>query len=73
MVLEVGGSWAGLYTMVGSYNDHGDFYSESLAHNIFFEYETASTEDDDGDDGGDDRRRRSLTGGGTLRPPAPPI
>ncbi|CAM9794205.1 unnamed protein product [Ascophyllum nodosum] len=61
MVLEVGGSWAGLYTMVGSYNDHGDFYSESLAHNIFFEYETASTEDDDGDDGGDDRRR-SLTG-----------
>ncbi|CAM9706660.1 unnamed protein product [Scytosiphon promiscuus] len=72
-VLDVGGSYPGLYTKAGEYGGKGDFYSEDLQHNIFFEDNSAiagGTGGDDGDDDSDDdssdsddddrRRRRML-------------
>lgn len=63
-MVEVGGRYPGLYTVAGTYNGKGDYYSDDRSYNIFFE---AATEDDDDDDGNDDsdddnRRRRMLDG-----------
>lgn len=63
-MLEVGGEWPGLYTVVGTYNGRGDYYSENVTYNIFFVFEEASSEEGSGDDDDDEnsRRRRSLQG-----------
>ncbi|CAM9649576.1 unnamed protein product, partial [Hapterophycus canaliculatus] len=59
-VLDVGGGYAGLYTVAGEYGGKGDYYSEDLQHNIFFEDNSAvagdadNGGDDDSDDGSDD-------------------
>ncbi|CAM9805739.1 unnamed protein product, partial [Laminaria digitata] len=66
-VLDVGGRYAGLYTVVGSYNGRGDYYSENQEHNIFFELDSSSTssagasdQGDDDDDGSDDDGNRRM-------------
>lgn len=70
-MLDVGGGYPGLYTKAGDYNGKGDFYSEDLAHNIFFEDNSAAVVSDAGDDDDSDsdddsgdanRRRRMLKG-----------
>lgn len=62
-VLDVGGRYPGLYTVVGSYNDRGDFYTDNLSHNIYFELESSSgSAASGGDDDGDNDRRRLLDG-----------
>ncbi|CAB1104251.1 unnamed protein product [Ectocarpus sp. CCAP 1310/34] len=74
-VIDVVGRYPGLYTVAGSYNERGDFYSADGGHNIFFEESSAAAsegddedddedDDDDSDDDSDDgdRRRRMLRG-----------
>lgn len=36
-MLDVGGTYPGLYTVAGTYNGKGDYYSEDRLTNIFFE------------------------------------
>lgn len=75
-VLDVGGRYPGLYTVVGSYNDRGDYYSENQTYNIFYELESSSpsssgassigdngdNSDSNDDDKSDDKRRMLLNG-----------
>jgi len=67
-VLEVGGRYPGLYTVAGTYNGRGDYYSEAQEYNIFFEPTSAAQagsdagDDDDDSDDDDKRRRRMLSG-----------
>lgn len=74
-VLDVGGRYPGLYTVVGSYNGRGDYYSESQEHNIFFELDSSSSsssgasgegsddDKDEDDDKTDGNNRRVLLDG----------
>lgn len=66
----MGGRYPGLYTVAGTYNGRGDYYSEAQEYNIFFEPTSAAQagsdagdddsdgDDDDSDDDDDKRRRR---------------
>ena len=63
----MGGRYPGLYTVVGSYNGRGDYYSDNQEHNIFFELDSpssSSSEANGGGGGGDDgNNRRALLDG----------
>lgn len=77
MVLEVTGRYPGLYTRLGTYNARGDYYTGSLAHNIFFEDVEATAETSAATNNGGSGSRRSLLDGEdkrrVVRYIAPPV